>query len=248
MYKYKIVLNGSGGYYFSSLIKEEIVNYWLNNKNLELLEEYILAQYMQDEDIDDAWRIPEEYRFDIFNNIKSICLWETDSIECNNDTICDIYKLHAHKQNLIEFDKESDFTKLELIKSFLWSNEVLFQKSENTENSLIKDLLIKKNYESAYIIYFKTQARGYATLEEILELEDPININHLKFKTGVFGENEFKSNVIKRAIYRANTKNEKVLYNFHMLESARENLDYHFIGLQKVVTNEKKLLFKRIRN
>ena len=93
MYKYKIVLNGQGGYFFCALLDVLIVDFWLQNKSIELLHEYILAHYLNDEDIDEEWRIPSSYRFNIFNNINSTCLWETDSIELSNATICDIYEL-----------------------------------------------------------------------------------------------------------------------------------------------------------
>jgi hypothetical protein len=247
MHKYKILLNGIGGYYFSSLIKKEIIDYWLQKKSIELLEEYILAQYMQDEEIDDAWRIPEKYRFDIFNNIKSICLWETDSIDFNNDLICDIYKVLQSKDSLFDFNKESDFNKHELINSFLCSNNLLFNSYDKNWNTLIKDVLTKNSYESAYIIYFKTKARGYATHDEILYLDDCINIKKLKFCTKSFGVDKVKTNVIKKLIYNPNIKDEKVLYDFYMLESARESLDYNYIGLQKVMSSENKLLFNWIK-
>ena len=247
MYKYKILLNGSGGYYFSSLINKEIIDYWLNKKSIELLEEYILAQHMQDDEIDDEWRIPEEYRFDIFNNIKSTCLWESDSVDYKNSTICDIYKLLTKNDNLIELNKESDFNKHELIKSFLCSNEIPVNRNESNWNKLVEDALNKKGYSNAFIIYFKTNARGYATHDEILNLNEPININHLKFYTKVFGEGNIKSNVIKKAIYNSNTTDEKVLYDFFMLDSARESLDYNFIAIQQVLFKDKKFIFNWIK-
>ena len=56
---YKIVLNGQGGYFFCSLLNREIIDYWLNNKSIELMQEYVLAHYMQDDEIDEEWRIPK---------------------------------------------------------------------------------------------------------------------------------------------------------------------------------------------
>ena len=244
MYKYKILLNGMGGYYFSSLIKKEIIDYWLDKKSLELLEEYILSQYMQDEEIEDAWRVPEEYRFDIFNNIKSTCLWETDSIDYNNNTICDVYNLLSDKN--IEFNNENDFLKHELIKSFLCSDELLVNKK--SWNILIEDVLQKKSYDRAYIVYFKTIARGYSSHNDILHLNKPFNIKNLKFYTKDFGEGEINCNVIRKAIYNINTEGDKVLYDFCMLESARENLDYNFIGIQSVIAAESKLLYNWIKD
>ena len=220
MHNYKFLLNGTGGYYFSCLIKKEIIDYWLEKKSINMLEEYILAQHMQDEEIDDAWKIPEKYRFDIFNNIKSICLWETDSI---------------------------DFNKHELINSFLCSNDLQFNSHDNNWNTLIKDVLTKNNYESAYIIYFKINARGYATHDEILYLDDCINIKNLKFYTKDFVVDKVKSSVIKKLIYKPNIKDEKVLYDFYMLDSARESLDYNYIGLQKVMITKSKLLYNWIK-
>ena len=248
MYKYKILLNGMGGYYFSSLIKKDIIDYWLDKKSLQLLEEYILSQYMQDEEIDEEWRIPEKYRFDIFSNIKSTCLWETDSIDYNNNTICDIYKLLSNNDNLTDFVTESDFYKHKLINSFLFSEQTPMFENKNNWNALIQDVLHKNSLESAYIVYFKINARGYATHDEILHLEEHINIENLKFFTKDFGVDKVKGSVIKKAIYNANTKDEKVLYDFHMLDSARENIDYNFIGLQKVITTKNKLLLNWIKN
>jgi hypothetical protein len=244
MYKYKILLNGIGGYYFSSLVKKEIIDYWLANKNIILLKDYILAQYMQDDEIDDSWKIPERYRFDVFNNIKSTCLWETDSIDYNSAMICDVYKLLSKNNNLDDFTKESDFDKHELLESFLCSSGLLINNNNRNWNVVIKEVLKQNSYESAYIIYFKTCARGYASHDKILSLEKPININKLKFHTKDFGLHEIKSNVIKKLIYNANTVEEKVLYDFYMLDSAREGLDHNFIALQEVKMTESKLLTK----
>ena len=69
MYKYKIVLNGQGGYFFCALLNVSIIDFWIKNKSIELLQEYILAHYLNDENIDEEWRIPNNYRFNIFNNI-----------------------------------------------------------------------------------------------------------------------------------------------------------------------------------
>ena len=244
MHKYKILLNGIGGYYFSSLIKKEIIDYWLINKNIKLLEDYILAQYMQDDEIDDSRKIPERYRFDIFNNIKSICLWETDSIDYKTDMICDVYKLLSNNHNLDDFNKESDFDKHKLLESFLCSRDLLINNNDRNWNMLIKDALNYNSYEKAYIIYFKTIARGYASHDEVLSLDKPINIKKLKFHTKDFGLDKIKSNVIKKVTYNTDTEEEKVLHDFYMLDSARESLDYNFIALQKVIITESKLLTK----
>ena len=67
MYKYKIVLNGQGGYFFCALLNISIIDFWINNKSIELLQEYILAHYLNDENIDEEWRIPNNYRFNIFD-------------------------------------------------------------------------------------------------------------------------------------------------------------------------------------
>ena len=243
MHKYKILLNGTGGYYFSSLVKKEIIDYWLINKNLKLLEDYILAQYMQDDEIDNSWKIPEKYRFDIFNNIKSTCLWETDSVDYKSDVICDVYKLLSNN-NLDVFNKESDFDKHKLLESFLCSNDLLIVNNDRNWNMLVKDALNQNKYESAYIIYFKTCARGYASHDNILSLDNPINTKKLKFHTKDFGLDKIKSNVIKKVIYNANSEEEKVLHDFYMLDSSRENLDYNFISIQKVVIRDSELLTK----
>ena len=244
MHKYKILLNGIGGYYFSSLVKKEIIDYWLINKNIKLLEDYILAQYMQDDEIDDSWKIPERYRFDIFNNIKSICLWETDSIDYKTDMICDVYKLLSNNHNIDDFNKDSDFDKHKLLESFLCSRDLLISNKDRNWNMLIKEALNYNSYEKAYIIYFKTIARGYASHDEVLSLDKPINIKKLKFHTKDFGLDKIKSNVIKKVIYNANAEEEKVLHDFYMLDSSRENLDYNFISIQKVVIRDSELLTK----
>ena len=106
MYKYKILLNGQGGYFFCALLDVSIIDYWIKKKSIELLQEYISAQYLNDEDIDEEWRIPCNYRFNIFNNIKSTCLWETDSIELSSSTICDIYEL---EENILDSISYEDF-------------------------------------------------------------------------------------------------------------------------------------------
>ncbi len=51
MYKYKIVLNGQGGYFFCALLNVSIIEFWIKNKSIELLQEYILAHYLNDENI-----------------------------------------------------------------------------------------------------------------------------------------------------------------------------------------------------
>ena len=42
----------------------------------------------------------------------------------------------------------------------------------------------------------------------------------------------------------ANAEEEKVLHDFYMLDSSRENLDYNFISIQKVVIRDSELLTK----
>ena len=233
MYKYKIVLNGKGGYFFSSFIKKEIGDYWLEYKGKELFEEYISSQYNEDDKIDDDWRIPEKYRFDIFNNLNSICLWETDSIVFNQSTICDIYKCDKSLNNTSNFEIESDFSRETLIESFLLTDKLIMNSEAHTWNKIIKDLLKEKNYQNAYIIYFKTSARGYATHEGLLEIKDEFVLNDLKFHVSTLGSYEDQEKVIKKAFYMPNTIYEKVLYDFCMLQGSREKQDFNFIGFQK---------------
>ena len=64
--------------------------------------------------------------------------------------------------------------------------------NENSWNKIIDGLLSKKNTDSAYIIYFKTSARGYASHDEVLSLDNPINIKKLKFHTKGFGLDKVK--------------------------------------------------------
>ncbi len=61
--------------------------------------------------------IPNNYRFNIFNNINSICLWETDSIELNSATICDIYQLEENISDSFTFI-QSDFNDLKINEFF----------------------------------------------------------------------------------------------------------------------------------
>ena len=245
MYKYKIVLNGQGGYFFCALLDVSVIDFWIKNKSIELLQEYILAHYLNDENIDEEWRIPSNYRFNIFNNINSICLWETDSIELNDSTICDIYELEENIMDSITFIQESDFNEHKLIDSFICTEQMIFKNSSNWEDLVLNGLKIKKSKE-AYLIYFKANARGYATHDEVLILEDEINKQNLKFYTGAFGINSFSSNIIKKALYNPNSNNELVLYDFQMLKGAREKHDFDFTGLQKVTLKNNKIIFKWI--
>ena len=233
MYKYKIVLNGQGGYFFCALLNVSIIDFWVENKSIELLQEYILAQYLNDEDIDEEWRIPSNHRFNIFNNIKSTCLWETDSIELNNATICDIYKLEENTTDSFTFMLESDFNDQKLIDSFICTEQMIL-KNNNNWKELVRNGLNIKNSKEAYLIYFKANARGYATHDEILVLDHEINKHNIKFYTGAFGVDNFSSSIIKKALYNPNSNNEIVMYDFQMLEGAREKHDFDFTGLQKV--------------
>ena len=233
MYKYKIVLNGQGGYFFCALLNVSIIDFWVENKSIELLQEYILAQYLNDEDIDEEWRIPSNYRFNIFNNIKSTCLWETDSIELGNSTICDIYELKENTPNSYTIIQESDFNDQKLIDSFICTEQMIL-KNNNNWKDLVRNGLNIKNFKEAYLIYFKANARGYATHDEILVLDHEINKHNIKFYTGAFGVDNFSSSIIKKALYNPNSNNEIVMYDFQMLEGAREKHDFDFTGLQKV--------------
>ena len=170
MYKYKIVLNGQGGYFFCALLNVSIIDFWIKNKSIELLQEYILAHYLNDENIDEEWRIPNNYRFNIFNNINSICLWETDSIELNSATICDIYQLEENISDSFTFIQESDFNDQKLIDSFICTEQMILKNNNKWEDLVRNGLNIKKSKE-AYLIYFKANARGYATHDEILVLD-----------------------------------------------------------------------------
>ena len=233
MYKYKIVLNGQGGYFFCALLNVSIIDFWIKNKSIELLQEYILAHYLNDENIDEEWRIPNNYRFNIFNNINSICLWETDSIELNSATICDIYQLEENISDSFTFIQDSDFNDQKLIDSFICTEQMILKNNNKWEDLVRNGLNIKKSKE-AYLIYFKANARGYATHDEILVLDQEINKHNLKFYTGAFAVNSFSSNIIKKALYNPNSNNEIVMYDFQMLEGAREKHDFDFTGLQKV--------------
>ena len=245
MYKYKIVLNGQGGYFFCALLDVSIIDFWLQNKSIELLQEYILAHYLNDEDIDEEWRIPSNYRFNIFNNINSVCLWETDSIELSNSTICDIYELNQNTSNSFAFIQESDFNEQKLIDSFICTDQMIFKKNNNWNDLVFNGLDIKKNRE-AYLVYFKANARGYASHDEILVLNDKINKQKLKFYTSTFGINDFSCDIIKKALYNPNSKNESVLYDFQMFRDAREKPDFDLTGLQKVSLENNNITFKWI--
>ena len=244
MYSYKIVLNGQGGYFFCSLVNNSIINYWLEYKSFELLQEYILAHYLNDDNIDEEWRIPDKFRFNIFNNINSLCLWETDSIELSNATICDIYKLDT-TNNTFTFIQESEFSKQKLVDSFICTDQMIY-KNKNNWLDLIYEGLDKKKVSKGYLIYFKANARGYATHDEILNLKKPIDKKNLKFNTSTFGINDLSSNVIKKALYYPNTTKEKVLYDFQMLKGAREKPDFDYTGLQEVIIKDSKLEIKPI--
>ena len=239
MYKYKIVLNGQGGYFFCALLNVSIIDYWIKNKGIELLQEYILAQYLNDEDIDEEWRIPSNYRFNIFNNIKSTCLWETDSIELSSSTICDIYELYENQSNSYTIKQENDFYQQKLVDSFICTDQMIFKKN-NWKDIILNGLENNKTRE-AYIVYFKANARGYATHDEILVLKNEINKQKLKFYTSAFGMNDFNCNVIKKALYNPNSNNEIVLYDFQMLQGAREKHDFDFTGLQKATIKNNNL-------
>ena len=240
MYKYKIVLNGQGGYFFCALLNVSIIDFWIKNKSIELLQEYILAHYLNDENIDEEWRIPNNYRFNIFNNINSICLWETDSIELNSATICDIYQLEENISDSFTFIQENEFNDQKLIDSFICTEQMILKNNNNWEDLVRNGLNIKKSKE-AYLIYFKANARGYATHDEILVLDHKINKYNIKFYTGAFGVNSFSSSIIKKALYNPNSNNEIVLYDFQMLQGAREKHDFDFTGLQKVTIKNNNL-------
>lgn len=245
MYKYKIVLNGQGGYFFCALLNVSIINFWIKNKSIELLQEYILAQYLNDEEIDEEWRIPNNYRFNIFNNIKSTCLWETDSIELSNATICDIYELKENTSDHFTIIQESDFNKQKLVDSFICTDKMIF-KNNNWKDLVLNGLESNKTKE-AYLIYFKANARGYASHDEILVLSDEINKQKIKFYTSTFGINDFCCSVVKKALYNPNSVNEVVLYDFKMLRDAREKPDFDFTGLQKVFLENNSITFKWIK-
>ena len=246
MYKYKIVLNGQGGYFFCALLDIQIIEYWLQKKSIELLQEYILAHYLNDEDIDEEWRIPSNYRFNIFSNINSICLWETDSIELSAATICDIYKLKEKASNSFTFIQESDFSSQELVDSFICTDQMIYKNNNNWKDLVLNGLNIKKKSE-AYLVYFKANARGYASHDEIIFLNHEFKKLKLKFYTSTFGLNDFSSNIIKKALYNPNSRDEIVLYDFQMLRDAREKPDFDFTALQKVTIKKNSLDFKWIK-
>ena len=245
MYKYKIVLNGQGGYSFCALLNVSIIDFWIKNKSFELLQEYILAQYLNDEDIDEEWRIPSNYRFNIFNNLKSICLWETDSIELSEATICDIYELKENTSNSFKIIHESDLNQQKLVDSFICTDQMIF-KNNNWKDLVLNGLENNKTRE-AYLVYFKANARGYASHDEILVLKNEINKQKLKFYTSAFGINDFYCNIIKKALYNPNSRDEVVLYDFQMLRDAREKSDFDLTALQKVTLEDNNMTFKWIK-
>ena len=119
------------------------------------------------------------------------------------------------------------------------------EKMESNIESL-KGLENNKTRE-AYLIYFKANARGYATHDEILVLKHEINKQKLKFYTSAFGINDFYSNVIKKALYNPNSTKEIVLYDFQMLKDAREKSDFDSTALQKVIFENNNISFKWIK-
>lgn len=230
-------MNGQGGFYFCSLVKKKVGDFWLKNKSLELLQEYILTQYMEDDKIDDEWRIPDQFRFDIFNNINSLCLWESESVELNNSTICDIYRLGDEYSASVNFEHESQFSKHKMIDSFLCTDNFILPSNQYNWKLLLEETFKKYNYEEAYLIYFKANARGYATHDDILKLQNPLIKSNLKFYTGIFGSVDFSSCILKKAFYNPNSLDEKILYDFRMFKSAREKPDFDFTGIQEVSFN-----------
>ena len=119
------------------MLEVSIIEFWLKNKSIELLQEYILAHYLNDEDIDEEWRIPSNYRFNIFNNINSLCLWETDSIELSNATICDIYELKENTSRSFTFIQESDFKEQKLTDSFICTDQMIFKNISNFSSIIV---------------------------------------------------------------------------------------------------------------
>ena len=95
--------------------------------------------------------------------------------------------------------------------------------------------------------YFKANARGYATHDEILVLDHEINKHNIKFYTGAFGVDNFSSSIIKKALYNPNSNNEIVLYDFQMLQGAREKHDFDFTGLQKVTIKNNNLTLEWLK-
>ena len=67
-------------------------------------------------------------------------------------------------------------------------------KKNNWKNIILNGLENNKVRE-AYLVYFKANARGYATHDEILVLKNEINKQKLKFYTSAFGINDFYFNV-----------------------------------------------------
>ncbi len=97
------------------------------------------------------------------------------------------------------------------------------------------------------MVYFKANARGYATHDEILVLKNEINKQKIKFYTSAFGINDFYCNVIKKALYNPNSTKELVLYDFQMLRDAREKSDFDSTALQKVIFENNNISFKWIK-
>ena len=149
-------------------------------------------------------------------------------------------ELEENISDSFTFIQESDFNDQKLIDSFICTEQMILKNNNNWEDLVRNGLNIKKSKE-AYLIYFKANARGYATHDEILVLDHEINKHNIKFYTGAFGVNSFSSNIIKKALYNPNSNNEIVLYDFQMLQGAREKHDFDFTGLQKVTIKNNNL-------
>ena len=119
-------------------------------------------------------------------------------------------------------------------------------KNNNWKN-LVLNGLEKNKTRQGYLVYFKANARGYASHDEILVLKEEINKKQLKFYTSAFGINDFHCDVIKKALYNPNSTDEVVLYDFQMLRDAREKSDFDFTALQKVSINNNNLTFRWLK-
>ncbi len=172
-------------------------------------------------------------------------LWETDSIELSNSTICDIYELKENTSNSYTIIQESDFDQQTLVDSFICTDQMILKKNY-WKDIILKGLENNKTRE-AYLVYFKANSRGYATHDEILVLKHEIDKQKLKFYTSAFGINDFYCNVIKKALYNPNSTKEVVLYDFQMLKDAREKSDFDTTALQKVIFENNNMTFKWIK-
>ena len=141
--------------------------------------------------------------------------------------------------------QESDFNQQKLVDSFICTDQMIFKKN-NWKDIILNGLENNKTRE-AYLVYFKANARGYATHDEILVLNHEINKHKLKFYTSAFGINDFYCNVIKKALYNPNSKNEIVLYDFQMLRDAREKLILILLALQKVTIKNNNMTLEWIK-